>query len=88
MNVKISSFSDVFPYAKHCFVFNSSDADIGPLSPLGVSVAAGFSGMFGAAGSHWFDTAKARSQCSVVPKVQIFAAWPNVLYSSTIIVLT
>ncbi|KAI9157178.1 hypothetical protein LWI28_018037 [Acer negundo] len=45
-----------------------SDEEIGPLSPLSVSLAAGFSGTVAAAASHGFDTAKTRSQCTVVPK--------------------
>lgn len=46
-----------------------SDEEIGPLSPLAVSLAAGFSGSLAAAASHGFDTAKSRSQCIVLPKV-------------------
>nr|GEY97007.1 solute carrier family 25 member 41 [Tanacetum cinerariifolium] len=46
----------------------SSDEDIGPLHPLAVSLAAGFSGSIAAAASHSFDTAKCRSQCLVLPK--------------------
>lgn len=45
------------------------DEEIGPLSPLAVSLAAGFSGSVAAAASHGFDTAKSRSQCTVLPKV-------------------
>ncbi|KAF3667027.1 hypothetical protein FXO37_10221 [Capsicum annuum] len=45
-----------------------SDEDVGPLSPLAVSLAAGFSGSLAAAASHGFDTAKSRSQCIVLPK--------------------
>nr|XP_018634603.1 mitochondrial arginine transporter BAC2 isoform X2 [Nicotiana tomentosiformis] len=45
-----------------------SDEEIGPLSPLAVSLAAGFSGSVAAAASHGFDTAKSRSQCIVLPK--------------------
>ncbi|XP_052179527.1 mitochondrial arginine transporter BAC2 [Diospyros lotus] len=45
-----------------------SDEEIGPLSPLAVSLAAGFSGSIAAAASHGFDTAKSRSQCIVLPK--------------------
>ncbi|GAV73958.1 Mito_carr domain-containing protein [Cephalotus follicularis] len=45
-----------------------SNEEIGPLSPLAISVAAGFSGSVAAAASHGFDTAKSRSQCIVVPK--------------------
>ncbi|KAK8629725.1 hypothetical protein V6N13_078555 [Hibiscus sabdariffa] len=44
------------------------DEEIGPLSPLAVSLAAGFSGSVAAAASHGFDTAKSRSQCTVLPK--------------------
>ncbi|KAL5553624.1 hypothetical protein UlMin_041025 [Ulmus minor] len=46
----------------------SLEDDIGPLSPLAVSLAAGFSGSVAAAASHGFDTAKCRSQCLVLPK--------------------
>ncbi|KAK2986933.1 hypothetical protein RJ640_009076 [Escallonia rubra] len=42
--------------------------EIGPLSPLYVSLAAGFSGSIAAAASHCFDTARTRSQCIVLPK--------------------
>ncbi|KEH31252.1 putative mitochondrial carrier domain-containing protein [Medicago truncatula] len=42
--------------------------EVGPLSPLAVSLAAGFSGSVAAAASHGFDTARSRSQCTVVPK--------------------
>lgn len=45
-----------------------SDDEIGPLSPLAVSLAAGFSGSIAAAASHGFDTAKTRAQCVVLPK--------------------
>ncbi|XP_021900567.1 uncharacterized protein LOC110816616 isoform X1 [Carica papaya] len=45
-----------------------SDEEIGPLSPLAVSVAAGVSGTLAAAASHSFDTAKSRSECAVLPK--------------------
>lgn len=45
-----------------------SDEEIGPLSPLSISLAAGFSGSVAAAASHCFDTAKSRSQCTVLPK--------------------
>ncbi|XP_050375048.1 uncharacterized protein LOC126792646 [Argentina anserina] len=45
-----------------------TDDEIGPLSPFGVSVAAGVSGSVAAAASHCFDTAKCRSQCIVLPK--------------------
>ncbi|KAA8545568.1 hypothetical protein F0562_020352 [Nyssa sinensis] len=44
------------------------DEEIGPLSPLAVSLAAGFSGSIAAAASHCFDTAKSRAQCIVLPK--------------------
>ncbi|XP_057974014.1 probable S-adenosylmethionine carrier 2, chloroplastic [Malania oleifera] len=46
----------------------STDEEVGPLSPLAVSLAAGFSGSIAAAASHCFDTAKCRSQCLVLPK--------------------
>ncbi|XP_045825025.1 calcium-binding mitochondrial carrier protein Aralar2 isoform X2 [Trifolium pratense] len=42
--------------------------DIPPLSPLAVTLAAGFSGSVAAAASHGFDTARSRSQCTVLPK--------------------
>lgn len=42
--------------------------EIGPLSPLAVSMAAGFSGAVAAAASHGFDTSRTRSQCVVLPK--------------------
>ncbi|PHT65087.1 hypothetical protein T459_29512 [Capsicum annuum] len=45
-----------------------SDEDVGPLSPLAVSLTAGFSGSLAAAASHGFDTAKSLSQCMVLPK--------------------
>ncbi|XP_050224439.1 uncharacterized protein LOC126674105 [Mercurialis annua] len=45
-----------------------TDEEVGPLSPLAVSLAAGFSGSVGAAASHGLDTAKSRSQCTVLPK--------------------
>ncbi|CAK9160467.1 unnamed protein product [Ilex paraguariensis] len=45
-----------------------SDGEIGPLSPLAVSLAAGFSGSIAAAASHCFDTARSRAQCTVLPK--------------------
>ncbi|KAK3011343.1 hypothetical protein RJ639_012794 [Escallonia herrerae] len=44
------------------------DEEIGPLSPLYVTLAAGFSGSIAAAASHCFDTARTRSQCIVLPK--------------------
>ncbi|KAJ4838341.1 hypothetical protein Tsubulata_002778 [Turnera subulata] len=45
-----------------------SDEEIGSLSPLSVSLAAGFSGSVAAAASHCFDTARSRTQCTVLPK--------------------
>ncbi|XP_038978084.1 uncharacterized protein LOC113461911 [Phoenix dactylifera] len=42
--------------------------EVGPVSPLASSLAAGFSGMAAAASSHSFDTAKSRSQFIVTPK--------------------
>ncbi|KAL2497216.1 Mitochondrial substrate carrier family protein [Abeliophyllum distichum] len=44
------------------------DEEIGPLSPVAVSLVAGVSGSIAAAASHSFDTAKSRSQCVVLPK--------------------
>ncbi|KAM3282798.1 hypothetical protein P3S67_026443 [Capsicum chacoense] len=49
--------------------YREFDEDVGPLSPLTVSLAAGFSGSLAAAASHGFATAKSRSQCMVLPKV-------------------
>ncbi|KAL5974977.1 hypothetical protein ACLOJK_031653 [Asimina triloba] len=42
--------------------------EIRPVSPLAASLAAGFSGSVAAAVSHCFDTAKCRTQCTVIPK--------------------
>lgn len=42
--------------------------EVGPVSPLAASLAAGFSGAIAAVASHSFDTAKCRSQCIVTPK--------------------
>lgn len=42
--------------------------EVGPVSPLAASLAAGFSGALAASLSHTFDTAKSRSQCTVTPK--------------------
>lgn len=42
--------------------------EAGPVSPIASSLAAGFSGVLAAAASHTFDTAKSRSQCTVIPK--------------------
>ncbi|KMT12112.1 hypothetical protein BVRB_5g100650 [Beta vulgaris subsp. vulgaris] len=42
--------------------------EIGPLSPLVLSLTAGFSGSMAAAASHGFDTSRTRSQCIVLPK--------------------
>ncbi|KAL2519857.1 Mitochondrial substrate carrier family protein [Forsythia ovata] len=44
------------------------DEEIGPLSPVAVSLVAGVSGSIAAAASQSFDTAKSRSQCVVLPK--------------------
>lgn len=56
----------------NCYILSFEfryDGEIGPLSPLAVSLAAGFSGSVAAAASHCFDTARSRSQCIVLPKV-------------------
>ncbi|XP_023522692.1 mitochondrial arginine transporter BAC2 isoform X1 [Cucurbita pepo subsp. pepo] len=45
-----------------------SNAEVGPLSPFSVSLAAGVSGAVAAAVSHGFDTANSRSLCTVLPK--------------------
>lgn len=42
--------------------------EAGPVPPFASSVAAGFAGVVAAAASHTFDTAKSRSECTVVPK--------------------
>ncbi|KAK7407678.1 hypothetical protein VNO78_09688 [Psophocarpus tetragonolobus] len=42
--------------------------EVGPLSPLAVSLTAGFSATLAAAASHGFDTTRSRSQCTVLPK--------------------
>ncbi|MCL7043393.1 hypothetical protein MKW94_011138 [Papaver nudicaule] len=42
--------------------------EIGHVSPLAASLAAGISGSVAAASSHCFDTAKSQSQCTVLPK--------------------
>ncbi|GFP87089.1 hypothetical protein PHJA_000852700, partial [Phtheirospermum japonicum] len=44
------------------------DNEVGPLSPIALSLAAGVSGSFAAAASHGFDTTRSRSQCTVLPK--------------------
>lgn len=44
------------------------DSEVGPLSPVAVSLSAGVSGAFAAAVSHGFDTTRSRSQCTVLPK--------------------
>lgn len=46
----------------------SSEEDVGPLSPVAISIAAGFSGAVAAAASHSFDTARTRAQCVILPK--------------------
>ncbi|KAF3517520.1 hypothetical protein DY000_02060709 [Brassica cretica] len=46
----------------------SSEEEVGPLSPLAISIAAGFSGAIAAAASHSFDTARTRAQCVILPK--------------------
>ncbi|CAI9754368.1 unnamed protein product [Fraxinus pennsylvanica] len=46
----------------------SFDEEIGPLSPVAVSLAAGVSGLVAAAACDSLDTAKSRSQCIVLPK--------------------
>lgn len=42
--------------------------EVGPVSPIGLTVAAGFSGSLAAAVSHGFDTSRSRSQCTILPK--------------------
>lgn len=49
-----------------------TDDEIGPLSPISVSLAAGLSGLFAAAASHGFDTTRSRSQCTVIPRYVSF----------------
>ncbi|CAN8232040.1 unnamed protein product [Cochlearia groenlandica] len=46
----------------------SSDEEIGPLSPVSSTIAAGLSGAVAAAASHSFDTARTRAQCVILPK--------------------
>ncbi|ESQ56060.1 hypothetical protein EUTSA_v10025456mg [Eutrema salsugineum] len=46
----------------------SSEEEVGPLSPVAVSFAAGLSGAVAAAASHSFDTARTRAQCVILPK--------------------
>ncbi|WZZ65572.1 hypothetical protein YC2023_076942 [Brassica napus] len=46
----------------------SSEEEVGPLSPVAISIAAGFSGAIAAAASHSFDTARTRAQCVILPK--------------------
>ncbi|KAG7547531.1 Mitochondrial substrate/solute carrier [Arabidopsis suecica] len=46
----------------------SSEEEIGPLSPVAISLAAGISGAIAAAASHSFDTARTRAQCVILPK--------------------
>ncbi|KAL6514674.1 hypothetical protein OROGR_020253 [Orobanche gracilis] len=45
------------------------DNEVGPLSPVALSLAAGVSGSFAAAASHGLDTSRSRSQCTVLPKL-------------------
>ncbi|KAF3516415.1 hypothetical protein DY000_02060706 [Brassica cretica] len=44
----------------------SFEEEVGPLSPVAISIAAGFSGAIAA--SHSFDTARTRAQCVILPK--------------------
>ncbi|XP_057803240.1 mitochondrial arginine transporter BAC2 [Salvia miltiorrhiza] len=57
------------------------DSEVGPLSPVAVSLSAGVSGAFAAAVSHGFDTTRNRSQCTVLPKYLLlerkFLMWPK-----------
>ncbi|KAL9286882.1 putative mitochondrial carrier domain protein [Arabidopsis thaliana] len=46
----------------------SSEEEVGPLSPVAISLAAGISGAVAAAASHSFDTARIRAQCVILPK--------------------
>ncbi|RYQ98824.1 hypothetical protein Ahy_B07g086648 [Arachis hypogaea] len=48
---------------------HKSNEEVGPLSPLFVSITAGLSASVAAAASHAFDTTRTRSQCTVLPKV-------------------
>nr|VDC70881.1 unnamed protein product [Brassica rapa] len=52
----------------------SSEEEVGPLSPVAISIAAGFSGAIAAAASHSFDTARTRAQCVILPKRK-FLKW-------------
>ena len=53
----------------------SSEEEVGPLSPVAISIAAGFSGAIAAAASHSFDTARTRAQCVILPKVKKKRIW-------------
>ncbi|KAK6943172.1 Mitochondrial substrate/solute carrier [Dillenia turbinata] len=46
----------------------STDEEVGPLPPLATCLAAGFSASVAAVASHSFDTARSRSQCTVIPR--------------------
>ncbi|CAF2057398.1 hypothetical protein HID58_070766 [Brassica napus] len=50
------------------FFGTCSEEEVGPLSPVAISIAAGFSGAIAAAASHSFDTARTRAQCVILPK--------------------
>ncbi|EPS62082.1 hypothetical protein M569_12711, partial [Genlisea aurea] len=56
-------------------------SEVGPLSPLSISLTAGISGAFAAAVSHSFDTTRTRSQCNVTSKYvtmeRRFLKWPR-----------
>ncbi|XLU29883.1 hypothetical protein S245_065949, partial [Arachis hypogaea] len=49
-----------------------SNEEVGPLSPLFVSITAGLSASVAAAASHAFDTTRTRSQCTVLPKIYVY----------------
>ncbi|XP_010532513.1 PREDICTED: mitochondrial arginine transporter BAC2 [Tarenaya hassleriana] len=57
----------------------STNEEVGPLSPVATSLAAGFSGAIAAVASHSFDTARTRAQCIVLPKYiakeRMFLRW-------------
>ncbi|WZY93043.1 hypothetical protein YC2023_065372 [Brassica napus] len=66
-----SSRNESSPQCSACLMILlsfSSEEEVGPLSPVAVSIAAGFSGAIAAAASHSFDTARTRAQCVILPK--------------------
>ncbi|XLR30999.1 hypothetical protein S83_058899, partial [Arachis hypogaea] len=71
----------------------NSDEEVGPLSPLFVSITTGLSALVAATASHAFDTTRTRSQCTVLPKSSLLdeavydkeksrVSWPKQLNAS------